>query len=204
MSVTAAHDEGFVELLARSGCSGVLIGFESLNPGNLDAMRKRFNYGAGDYERALANLRWRGIGVFGTFVFGYGDDGPESFSATMEFARREGLYLGAFNHLVPFPGTPLYERLAEDRRLPNPEWWLDPGYRFNDVAFEPAETSAGELRERCLAARHEFYSIASIRERYRVLRRWLGVRARAMFWLLNLMHRGEVSKRNGFPLGGEV
>src|SRR4051812_43905063 len=30
-SINAAHDEEFLELLARSGCQGVLIGFESLN-----------------------------------------------------------------------------------------------------------------------------------------------------------------------------
>ena len=34
-SINAAHDEEFLDLLARSGCMGVLIGFESLNPTNL-------------------------------------------------------------------------------------------------------------------------------------------------------------------------
>ena len=31
-SINAAHDEEFLILLARSGCQGVLIGFESLDP----------------------------------------------------------------------------------------------------------------------------------------------------------------------------
>ena len=39
-SINAAHDEEFLDLLARSGCQGVLIGFESLNPANLKAMNK--------------------------------------------------------------------------------------------------------------------------------------------------------------------
>jgi radical SAM superfamily enzyme YgiQ (UPF0313 family) len=203
MSVTAAHDEGFVDLLARSGCQGVLIGFESLDRENLTAMHKDFNTQAGDYERAIANLRRRGIGVFGTFVFGYDNDGPETFAETLGFAREQGLYLGAFNHLVPFPGTPVHRRLEEAGRLQNPEWWLDPDYRFNDVAFQPARMSAEELQAECMAARQAFYSIASIRQRYRVLRRQLGVSGRFFYWLMNLMHRGEVGRRNGFPLGDE-
>src|SRR4029079_6950973 len=42
-SINAAHDEEFLELLARSGCMGVLIGFESVDDRNLAAMNKRFN-----------------------------------------------------------------------------------------------------------------------------------------------------------------
>jgi len=31
-SINAAHDEEFLDLLARSGCMGVLIGFEAWSP----------------------------------------------------------------------------------------------------------------------------------------------------------------------------
>jgi radical SAM superfamily enzyme YgiQ (UPF0313 family) len=37
-SINAAHDEEFLDLIVRSGCQGVLIGFESLNPVALAAM----------------------------------------------------------------------------------------------------------------------------------------------------------------------
>jgi hypothetical protein len=56
-SINAAHDEEFLELLKRSGCQGVLIGFESLNPANLKDMNKAFNTMRGGFEKALANLR---------------------------------------------------------------------------------------------------------------------------------------------------
>ena len=56
-SINAAHDEEFLDLLVRSGCQGVLIGFESLDPANLAAMNKSFNTMRGGYEVALANLR---------------------------------------------------------------------------------------------------------------------------------------------------
>ena len=34
-SINAAHDEEFLALIKASGCQGLLIGFESLNPENL-------------------------------------------------------------------------------------------------------------------------------------------------------------------------
>src|SRR5262249_1374380 len=67
MSINAAHDEAFLAALARSGCRGVLIGFESLDEDVLRAMRKRFNTMRGGFAAALANLRRHGIRVYGTF-----------------------------------------------------------------------------------------------------------------------------------------
>src|SRR3954466_16261340 len=69
-SINAAHDEEFLELLVRSGCQGVLIGFESLNPENLKNMNKSFNMMRGGFETALANWRRHHIRVYGTFIFG--------------------------------------------------------------------------------------------------------------------------------------
>src|SRR6185295_8335221 len=136
-SINAAHDGEFLELLARSGCQGVLIGFESLNPANLKDMNKSFNTMRGGFEQALANLRQHHIRVYGTFIFGYDRDTPESFGDTVAFAKEHALYIAAFNHLTPFPGTPLYRRLQDQRRLRFDAWWLDSEYRYNALPFVP-------------------------------------------------------------------
>src|SRR5215216_7164329 len=52
-SINAAHDEEFLRLIKASGCQGLLIGFESLNPQNLKRMHKGFNQMKGGYEVAL-------------------------------------------------------------------------------------------------------------------------------------------------------
>src|SRR6185436_18104484 len=110
-SINAAHDEEFLDLLVKSGCQGVLIGFESLNAANLKDMNKAFNTMRGGFEKALANLRKHRVRVYGTFIFGYDRDTPECFAETVAFAKEHALYIAAFNHLTPFPGTPLYARL---------------------------------------------------------------------------------------------
>ena len=80
LSIDAAHDEEFLALARRSGCKGVLIGFESLDSANLKAMGKAFNNMRGGYGAALANLHRHGIRVYGTFTFGQDHDREESFA----------------------------------------------------------------------------------------------------------------------------
>ena len=202
-SINAAHDEEFLELLAQSGCQGVLIGFESLNPANLKDMNKAFNTMRGGFEKALANLRRHRIRVYGTFIFGYDRDTPESFRDTVEFAKEHALYIAAFNHLTPFPGTPLYQRLQEEQRLLYENWWLDDRYSYNRIPFQPRGMSPEALRRHCLAARREFYSWRSILQRSldRVNRSdWFMWRN---FYLINALHRQDVRLRDYYPLGDQ-
>jgi len=202
-SINAAHDEEFLELLVRSGCQGVLIGFETLNPDNLKDMNKSFNMMRGGFEKALTNLSRKRIRVYGTFIFGYDRDTPESFSPTVKFAQEHSLYIAAFNHLTPFPGTPLYTRLQKEGRLLYERWWLDDRYSYNRIPFQPRGMDPEILRQNCLGARREFYSWRSIAQRgFAPVNRsdWFMWRN---FYLINALHRNDVSLRDHYPLGDE-
>ncbi len=202
-SINAAHDEEFLDLLVRSGCQGVLIGFESLNSQNLAAMNKTFNTARGGFTTALANLRKHHIRVYGTFVFGYDGDTQASFAETVDFAEEHAMYIAAFNHLTPFPGTPLYRRLASEGRLLYDAWWLDDRYSYNRIPFVPHGMSGEELQSGCLGARRRFYSWKSIARRgFDAVNRSNGFMWRN-FFLINAMHRGDVSLRDYYPLGDE-
>jgi radical SAM superfamily enzyme YgiQ (UPF0313 family) len=157
----------------------------------------------GGFEKALANLRRHRIRLYGTFVFGYDADTPASFGETVKFAQDHGMYIAAFNHLTPFPGTPLYTRLQAESRLLYDKWWLDAAYSYNKIPFKPAGMGPEELRTSCLAARRSFYSWPSI------LRRGMDAVNRAdffmwrNFFLINALHRDDVSLRDHYPLGDE-
>jgi radical SAM superfamily enzyme YgiQ (UPF0313 family) len=200
-SINAAHDEEFLDLLARSGCMGVLIGFESLDPAALKSMNKSFNTMRGGYDVALANLRRHRIRLYGTFIFGYDQDTPDSFTRAVTFAREHAFYIAAFNHLTPLPGTPLYKRLASQNRLLYESWWLDDRYSYNRIPFKPASMSEHDLQRNCLAARRDFYSWRSI------LRRGVDRVNRSdpfmfrNFYLINALHRADVAGRDHYPLG---
>jgi radical SAM superfamily enzyme YgiQ (UPF0313 family) len=200
-SINAAHDEEFLDLLVRSGCQGVLIGFESLDEDALRAMNKSFNMMKGGYAKALANLRSRRLRLYATFIFGYDQDTPASFERALSFAEEHRFYIAAFNHLTPFPGTPLYRRLADEGRLRFERWWLDERYTYNMVPFEPAQMSAAKLQAHCLATRRAFYGWPSILRRgFDAVNRSNAFMFRN-FFPINGMLRADTSQRDGYPLG---
>jgi radical SAM superfamily enzyme YgiQ (UPF0313 family) len=201
-SINAAHDEEFLRLIKASGCQGLLIGFESLNPDNLKRMRKSFNMMKGGYEKALENLRRHEIRLYVTFILGYDEDNGDTLRETLDFAERHKFYIVAFNHLTPFPGTPLYRRLALEGRLLYERWWLDPEYRYGMVPFAPRGITAELVKQRCIEARQKFYGFRSI------LRRGFDFQVNSRNWFMwthffsiNMLFRSEVMQRKDFPLG---
>jgi radical SAM superfamily enzyme YgiQ (UPF0313 family) len=201
MDINAAHDEEFLQLLVASGCEGTLIGFESLDQDNLKQMNKGFNLMNGGFETALANLRRHRIKLYITFVFGYDQDTRESFSRAVKFAQANKFYIAAFNHLTPFPGTPLYARLENENRLLYEKWWLDDRYGYNQIPFIPAQITPEDLQAGCIKSRAEFYRWGSIWRRSldgvnsSNLGMWL-----AYFWI-NYLIKQEVALRDEYPLG---
>lgn len=203
-SITAAWDEEALDLLKRSGCQGLLIGLESLDESSLRVMNKGFNLMRGGPAEALANFRRYGLRIYGTFVFGYDGDGPETMQRSVDFAKEQGLFIAAFNHITPFPGTPLYDRLKGQGRLIYEQWWLDPAYRYNMVPFQPVGMSAGELETLCLDARRAFYNWSSIRQRATAKVNRQNLYMLANYLVINAMHQRDVEGRSGMPLGDET
>lgn len=197
-SIQGALDDDWAARLSAAGCVGVLIGFESLDPATLRAMGKTFNPPE-RYRQAVRTLRRHGIVVYGTFVLGYDGDGTRTLDAAVDFAIEERLFLAAFAPLMPFPGTPLYGRLEAEGRLLFDRWWLDPEYRFGQVSYRPAGLTPGEIRERCMAARRRFYSPGSIAARARA--NLTSPRMGLGYLFANLLHRREMSQRDGHALG---
>jgi hypothetical protein len=164
-------------------------------------MNKTFNLARGGPAAAMDNFRRHGLRIYGTFIFGYDHDTADTFAEAVDFAKSQAMFIAAFNHITPFPGTPLHDRMEGEGRLTYDPWWLDEHYRYNMIPFEPAMMPADELAARCLEARREFYSWSSIakRGRHRVHRRdpWM----LANFVAINAMHQADVEGRNGLPLG---
>ncbi|HSP17664.1 MAG TPA: radical SAM protein [Thermoanaerobaculia bacterium] len=202
-SINIAFDEELLQLIAASGCQGLLIGFESLNPENLRQMHKSFNTMKGGYEVALANLRRHGIRLYATFIVGYDGDSPEVLPEVVAFAKRHRFYIVAFNHLTPFPGTPLYDRLQRENRLLFDRWWLDSGYRYGMVPFTPKGMTADDVKEGCISARREFYSLGSMWRRSMDRVNSRSAYMWSNFFGINWMIRKEVTQRRDYPLGDE-
>jgi radical SAM superfamily enzyme YgiQ (UPF0313 family) len=200
-SVNVARDEKLLDLMAASGCAGLLVGFESFSRETLATVGKGVNRPA-DYKTAILALRKRGISVYGTFMFGMPGDSSKTLDDAVAFARDNKLYLCAFNHIVPFPGTPLYRTFADEGRLMHDRWWLSTGYRFGQAPYYPQGMSPTQLEQLCLQARRDFYRTGSILERGRDLSANCRDFQKAVFFFgLNLLMRKELGQKYGLPLG---
>jgi radical SAM superfamily enzyme YgiQ (UPF0313 family) len=146
-TVLIAHDLELMELMARSGCRGLLLGLESIMSGSLGDANKRFN-GSVDYKALIADLHDLHIAIQGCFVFGLDHDPLDVFDITADFAIDNGIDLPRFAILTPFPGTPLHQRLAAENRILTRDWELYDGQHvvFQPRNMTPQELSAGHER----------------------------------------------------------
>ncbi len=159
-SIDAAGDEEMLSLMRRSGCIGLLIGLESLSGKSLAGMNKRADREW--YEEALRRIRFHGLAVNGSFVWGYDGDTPESLAEECDFAIRQRFIFAGFNHFMPSPGTRAIRRLREENRLLYGKWWLDQEDYFGSPAFVPQQLTPDELARARFEARRKFYRISSI------------------------------------------
>jgi radical SAM superfamily enzyme YgiQ (UPF0313 family) len=201
ISIDIAKNPPLMDRLADSGCRYVLIGFESMEPKNLLQMGKSWNGIAGSYMQVVREFHQRGIGVYGTFVFGYDHDTPDTIRRSLEFAMESRLEIANFNPLTPTPDTFLYNRLREENRLLSPRWWLDPNYRYGDPIFVPASMTAEQLAEGCFEAKRQFYAWSSIARRLVMTDKPFSPISDGMVFTANLISRREVFNKQGRLLG---
>jgi radical SAM superfamily enzyme YgiQ (UPF0313 family) len=201
ITIDVARDDELLDLMALAGCELALIGFESLDRDSLKQMRKGWNGVSGTYQDVIRRFHARGMMIYGTFVFGYDADTPESFDRAAAFAREHSLCIANFNPLTPMPGTGLYDRLRKEGRLLRDQWWLDPSFRYGDAIFLPRGLSQRELSEGPMRARRAFYSYGSIAGRaFRGAPMWRSPHKIATMLFANWISRREIMRKQGRPL----
>ena len=156
-------DLPLLDLVARSGCRGLLMGLESLSVQNLTSNHKRFNH-PDQYARVVERLHQRRIALQGCFVFGLDDDKPDVFLKTAKFAVKAKIDLPRFAIVTPFPGTALYRQLEDEGRILTKNWEL---YDGQHVVFQPAQMDIDELQHGNELAWKHAYSWRSIGSRLR-------------------------------------
>jgi radical SAM superfamily enzyme YgiQ (UPF0313 family) len=162
-TVLLADDHELLELAARSGCKGLLMGLESISAQNLRASRKGFN-SPDEYARIVERLHEHGIALQGCFVFGLDHDEPDIFLKTAQFAVDARIDLPRFAIVTPFPNTALYKRLEAEGRILTKNWEL---YDGQHVVFRPAKMTVSELQQGAELAWKHAYSFSSIARRIR-------------------------------------
>jgi radical SAM superfamily enzyme YgiQ (UPF0313 family) len=190
-SMNIAKDPEILKLCEKSGCAGLFMGFETLSPDAIKSIGKGVNKPA-EYLDAVKKVHDHGIGIDGSFVFGFDTDDASVFDRTLEFVFKAKLEVAYFSILTPYPGTRLHKRLVAEGRLLTQDWSL---YDANHVVYAPKTLTPDELLTGYYGVFKEAYSIPSIFKRLWGTNSW-----KNFFYPMNFGFRagvGRLARRMG-------
>ncbi|WP_052134614.1 B12-binding domain-containing radical SAM protein [Sphingomonas sp. 37zxx] len=116
LTLTLAQDTEMMALLAQANFTRVLIGLESTNEDSLKETRKRQNL-RGDMIAKCRTIASYGIGITGSLIVGFDNDGIGVFDDQAKFIQEALIPIPRLNILRALDGTDLYDRLGADGRL---------------------------------------------------------------------------------------
>jgi len=172
-STAIARDDELLDLCRKSGCMGLLVGFETLSKEKLANVRKGFNRPE-NYIDVINKIHDYGIGVSGAFVFGLDGDNVGVFDQAYDFVQKAKLESPYFSILTPYPGTRMFSRLEAEGRIIDRDWSK---YNTNYVVYRPTGMTPDELFDGYFRLQNAVYSIPAI------TRRFLGSTSKMNFWL---------------------
>jgi len=141
-SIDVVHHPKLFDLMVKSGCEGILAGFESINSDNLVAVGKSTNK-VDDYKYAIRQFHRADIPVLGCFVAGFDSDTRASLMETVDFIDEIGVDLPRFSILIPFPGTSMFDEYDKNGRILTRDWHR---YDTMHVVFQPKAMEPQELQ----------------------------------------------------------
>lgn len=156
--ISVAQDDALLAKLRRAGCAQILIGLEDPTDGT-EGMELKSNWKArqrSHYLDSIRKIQDHGVTVNGCFVLGLDTHTEASFDQLWEFIQESELYEIQLTVLTPFPGTPLYHRLAQQGRLLESGAWEK--LTLFDVTYQPKQLSVDALRQGLLDLARKVYS----------------------------------------------
>ncbi|MDR3072346.1 MAG: radical SAM protein [Clostridiales Family XIII bacterium] len=137
------QDEMLMKLMRKSGCKGLLIGFESVNQATQDGVNKGMNQ-VNQYHSLMSTLHKNGIMVMGCFALGGDEDERDVFTRTAEMCVQAKIDLPRFAIITPFPKTAYYAELEAQGRIVERDFSL---YDVEHVVYTPKHMSKSELEQ---------------------------------------------------------
>ena len=159
-------DKPLLQAFKDAGCWAILFGAESGVQKNLNAIRKGITLD--QTRRAVRDAKAVGLKVFTPFLFGIPGETFAEGLKTIEFACELDPDVANFHCLTPFPGTELYDNIAQYGTMSADL----ADFTYQGAAFIPYSMKREEITQLRQIAFKKFYS----RPRF-LVRRVLGIRS---------------------------
>lgn len=122
LSLSALEDTELIELAAKSGCMALGLGFESLSPKVITAIKKNQTNNPSRYRELIRRAHSYGIPIWGFFILGFDDDDRNVFRELIDFINETCLEMPSINTLIPYPGTRIFRQFEREGRLFHKNW----------------------------------------------------------------------------------
>ena len=176
-SMNFADNEEVLEYASRSGCRMVFLGVEAEKADALESVNKRLNLskGVNTYEDTFRRINRHGIAVLGAFIYGMDKDTPETLHHRTSYILSSRVDVMQTTYLTPLPGTRLFGRLREEKRLLYtnfPADWIH--YDMTEVTFKPLLMEPQRLGKAMRESNRRLYNRWSLWRKF--LKTWRSTR----------------------------
>jgi radical SAM superfamily enzyme YgiQ (UPF0313 family) len=137
-SIDMGFDEEALQLAQESGCHTILIGIETIHPGDYAKTSLNQIHSGQDYLRAIRNIKRHRIRIIGSFILGLDSYRHRDYLRLLWFIMRARLWNVLLTILTPFPGSELHTRLKQENRIRSFDWRK---YHFLSCVIKPKHTS---------------------------------------------------------------
>jgi radical SAM superfamily enzyme YgiQ (UPF0313 family) len=161
-TLSVAQHEDVLDLMARSGCTMLSMGLESLNQDNLISIEKNFNR-ADRYMKEIRRIRSFGIDVSTEMMIGLDEDEDTVFELMYKFIMETRISAPRIFIVTPIPGTPLHDDWASEGRIYDHEYIH---YNGASLVFYPKKMTADVLEERYWQMYRRLFTIPAIFKRF--------------------------------------
>ncbi|HVP11851.1 MAG TPA: radical SAM protein [Phycisphaerae bacterium] len=155
-TINMGDDPEGLSLAQEAGCVGMLVGLETFNRDNLKDFHKGINRkNLQRYQTLVRGFQRQGVSVFGGFIIGADGDDENTVASTALQAVQIGIDTIQITNLTPLPGTRMYDRYMDDRRIfatSYPQDWER--YTFVETVYQPRNMTARRLDEMIYELRH--------------------------------------------------
>ena len=179
-SINRLQDDEILDLMQKSGCREVFVGFESISEKSLENIGKTRLNKVDEYNWTIKKVHQHGIAIFGSFMFGSDTDTNEIFNETFNFIQKNNIAFAMLNILVPVPATLIYERFKRENRIINYDWSK---YNGDHVCYQPKLLTIEKLQEERNNLLKRIYSYKNMYKRFKNL------------WEMGVFIRGKERKK---------
>ena len=161
VTVSILNHLDLLDVMKKTGCQSLFIGFETINSGSLKSVHKNQN-NIEKYDELVREIHSRGIMINASIVFGLPADDESVFENTLDWLVKNRIETVTAHILTPYPGTVLYKNMVLKNQIKDYDLSR---YNTAHVVFKHEKMTAKQLYHGYINFYKKFYSIRNILKR---------------------------------------